>query len=257
MTIQSVQKALDILSLFNVAQPQLGLVDISRLMDLPKTTIHGLVQTLANQGFLHQDPETKRYTLGLRLYELGTLLPGTLKINQVGVELVQRLSILTGLVARIAIWDNQSILITQNLFPTSEYFPYQQLGPRVPAYCTSLGKAVLSTLIKTELDSYLSTTKLAKFTTNTITNKRQLHQELKISQQNGFAVESEEMYIGLSCLATPIFDRSRKAIGAVSLSGRPDILAEDNLEKTLPELKDAGMELSRRLGFLSEAMVVF
>lgn len=257
MTIQSVQRALDILALFNVSQTQLGIVDMSRLMDLPKTTIHGLVQTLAKQGFLNQDPETKRYTLGLRLYELGTLLPGTLKINQVGTELVQRLAINTGLISRIAIWDNNSVLITQNLFPTAEFFPYQQLGPRVPAYCTALGKAVLSTFIKTELERYLNITEMTKFTPHTVTSKKRLVQELKTYQQQGFAVESEEMFLGLSCIGIPVFDQSRKAIGAISLSGRPEILEEPALMGLIPELKETGMELSRRLGYFTEAMVAF
>jgi len=257
MAIQSVQRALDILSLFNGSQPQLGIVDISKLMDLPKTTTHGLVRTLAKQGFLNQDPETKRYTLGLRLYELGTSLPGTLKINQIGTELVQRLAITTGLIARIAIWDSNSMLITQSLFPTAEYYPYQQLGPRIPAYCTALGKAVLSTMIKPELVQYLTAIELTKFTSQTVTIKKQLIQELKTSEQQGYTKESEEMFLGLSCVGIPVFDHSRKAIGAISLSGRPDILMTETLKDLVPDLKETGMELSRRLGYFTEAMVAF
>ena len=81
MGIQSVHRALDILSLFSAAQPRLGITEMSNVLGLPKATVHGLVRTLVQRGFLYQDIETRKYRLGLTIYELGTILAGTLKSN--------------------------------------------------------------------------------------------------------------------------------------------------------------------------------
>ena len=129
MTVQAVSRALKILSLFSAAKPTLKISEISELMALPNTTVHGLVKTLCQEGFLSRDPRTRQYSMGLKVVELGTQLASTLRINQMGADLSQLLSISTGQSARIAIWNDGSILITLNTFPSVQYIQYQPVGP--------------------------------------------------------------------------------------------------------------------------------
>ena len=254
MAIQSVKKALGILALFSSTRPNLGIADISRLMGLPKPTVHGLVQTLHEDGFLSQDHETRKYAIGLKVVELGTILASNLKINQVGNEAVQRLSINTQHSAKIAIWDNDSMLITLNAFPTVDYFHYQQIGPRVPAYCTGIGKAVLSALPQSELSVYLNNTQLYSFTPNTLTSKEQLLHCLEKARQTGYATEKSELLVGVGCIAVPVFDQTGSAIAAISLSGTPDILLDEKLKEVVSQLIQTGIEVSRRMGYRPEAI---
>ncbi len=151
MAIQSVKRALGILSLFSPTTSRLSIKEISELMDLPKPTVHGLVKTLFEDGFLMQDDDTRKYSLGLSIYELGTYLSSSLKINQLGATPVQRLAKNIGLMTRIALWDAPMALVTLNLFPDMDTPQFQQLGPKVPAYCTAIGKAVLFTLTEDKL----------------------------------------------------------------------------------------------------------
>ncbi len=254
MTIQAVKRALNILSLFSSSRPTLGIAEISRLMDLPKPTVHGLVQTLLAEGYLSQDDQTRKYMVGLRVVELGSIFAGNLKINQVGGELVQRMAASTGQHARIAIWDNDSMLITHNAFPSIENLIFQQVGPRVPAYCTSIGKAVLSTLDDADLTDYLDRIPLLRFTPSTITEKSQLMSFLRDAVAAGYASENGEFLLGMSCVAVPIYDASFKAMGAISLSGTPDILSEKKLSEVVPLLIQTGLEISRRMGYHPENM---
>ena len=87
MAIQSVQRAMKILGLFSIAKPRLGITEISNALGLHKATIQGLVRTLFEEGFLAQDPETKKYALGLKIYEMGVVLAGTLEINQKSLQI--------------------------------------------------------------------------------------------------------------------------------------------------------------------------
>lgn len=253
MAIQSVKRALDILSLFSLSRPRLGIAEISRLVNLRKPTVHGLVQTLLEEGYLSQDEQTRQYMVGLRVVELGSIFAGNLKINQVGGELVQRMASGSGQHARIAIWDRDTMLISFNAFPSEESMVFQQVGPRVPAYCTSIGKAVLSTLNEAELEAYLERVPLQGFTPATITEKEKLQKCLKKSIANGYASENSEFFLGMSCVAVPVFDATFKAMGAISLSGTSDILESERLDEIVPLLIQTGLEISRRMGFHPES----
>ncbi len=251
MAIQSVQRALTILTLFSAENSRLGITEISKLMGLPKPTVHGLVQTLIEQGFLVQDPETRKYSLGLKIYELGLFLSGTLKINQISGPTAQRLAKSTGYMTRVAIWDRDMILITLNLFPTIDdtyLFKQLGLGPRVPAYSSAVGKAILSTFSKEKLEAYLDRTELVPHTPNTITSREQLVKDLDEARTSGFAVECEEYLNGLSCISAPVYDSTGHSTAAISVSGNVDLLKDPALPEIKARLKQDAGEISIAMG---------
>jgi DNA-binding IclR family transcriptional regulator len=249
MSVQSVHRAIDILTLFSTVRPHLGVTEISQELNLPKPTIHGLIQTLVSRGFLTQDPDSRKYSLGLNIYELGVILAGSLRINQVAAEPAQRLARRTGLVGRVAIWDHESVLVTLNLFPkASEPMP-NNLGPRLPAYCSAVGKAVLAFLPPDELTAYLKVVRFMSFTPNTITTKKRLRDDLKDARKLGYSSESGEFLLGLACIASPLFDRSGKPVGSISLSGSPGEMTDDVVTARAPELLAIAREISGYLGY--------
>jgi IclR family KDG regulon transcriptional repressor len=249
MSVQSVHRAIDILSLFSTARPWLGVTEISQALNLPKPTIHGLLKTLASRGFLTKDPDSRKYSLGLNIYELGTILAGSLRVNQVAAEPAQRLARQTGLVARVAIWDHETVLVTMNLFPqASEPMP-NNLGPRLPAYCSAVGKAVLAFLPPDELTAYMKKVQFMSFTPNTITTKKQLREDLKTARKFGYSSESGEFLLGLACIGAPLFDRSGGPVGSISLSGAPGEMTDDVAAARAPELLAIAREISGYLGY--------
>ena len=251
MTIQSVKRAIEILTLFSPERPRLGITDISRMMKLPKPTVHGLVQTLIDQDFLIRDKETRKYSLGLKLYELGIFLSGTLKINQVGGGLAQRLSIKTGQMVRLAIWDKDKVLITMNLFPTvddSMFFRQLGLGPRVPAHCTAVGKAILSRYSPERRKAFLQQINLTRHTPHTIVHEEELLRDLEEASKTRISKESEEYLKGLSCIGTAIYDDSGEAVAAISLSGGLDFLKRPDLDELCASLIQTAAEISISMG---------
>lgn len=251
MAIQSVQRALTILTLLSPETPRLGITEISKKMNLAKPTVHGLVQTLVEQGFLIQDKETKKYSLGMKIYELGLYLSGTLKINQIAGPIAQRLAKSTGYMTRVAIWDRDMALITLNLFPTVDdscMFRQLGLGPRVPAYSSAVGKAILSTFSSKEFDNYLSRIELLKFTANTITSAKELKKEMEKIRKSGFATECEEYLNGLSCISVPVYDSSGTSTAAISISGSTDLMNNPAIAEIKARLKQDAIELSIGMG---------
>lgn len=249
MSRQSVERAMNILSLFSISRPQLGITEISEALILTKPTVHGLVRTLLNSGFLRQEPETKKYSLGLSIYELGTVLAGTLKINQVGAGPALRLVQEVKKTARIALWDEDSVLVTLTHYPNLKSIQFCPPGPRVPAYCSSTGKAVLAWLPEPDLAAYLDRTPLLRYTTNTITSKEQLINDLKASRLRGYTVDCEEYSLGMACIGAPIFDATDFPIAGISLSGSPDQLLGEELSKMVKKLALAARDISIYMGF--------
>ncbi len=251
MAIQSVKRAIEILTLFTPERPRLGITEISKLMKLPKPTIHGLVQTLIDLNFLLQDKETRKYSLGLKLYELGIFLSGTLKINQVGGGLAQRLAVKTGQMVRLAIWDNDKVLVTMNLFPTvddSYLFRQLGLGPKVPAHCSAVGKAILSSFSVEKRTAYLQQMPLTQHTPNTIMDLPRLLTELEEARKTGISRECEEYLKGLSCIGAAIYDDSGEAVAAISLSGPADFLKRPDLPELSQQLTQTAAEISISMG---------
>ncbi|MDE3115266.1 MAG: IclR family transcriptional regulator, partial [Pseudomonadota bacterium] len=174
MNIQSVQRATDIISLFCKSPRRLGITEIAAALTLNKGTAWGLVTTLEQQGFLQQDQDTRKYGVGPKLFELGMVYIGNLDINVKGARHAQNLAARTGLTARIGIFDNGSVLITHLAVPRSEDYLSHQIGPRTPAYCSAIGKAMLAYMEPAELKEYLRSVELVAPTRGTITNRAQL-----------------------------------------------------------------------------------
>ncbi|EFK05962.1 IclR helix-turn-helix domain protein [delta proteobacterium NaphS2] len=251
--IQSVSRAMSILLLFTHDTPRLGITEISKALGLPKPTVHALARTLVKWGMLEQEPNTKKYRLGIKVYELGIALTGSLEINQKGAGLAYQLSNQTGLVSRIAIWGLDSALITVNIEPRTHIFFIHQIGPRVTAYCSALGKVLLAFLDSKDLNSYLERVSFKAFTVNTITEKKQLLEELDEIRRRGYSTDREENLLGMACIGAPIFGWGGRLEGAVSVSGDPkDIYGK--FETLLHQLLKTGKEISQVMGYFPETL---
>jgi len=253
--IQSVSRAFGILSLFNHNTPRLGITEISRAMNLPKGTVHGLTRTLLKGGFLQQDPDTSKYYLGLKIYELGVILAATLEINIKSASPAYQLTKRTRLVSRIAIWDGNSALITLIIDPRSYSSFVHQMGPRVPAYCSAVGKVLLAFLKDEELKAYLDQTELVPYTPHTITQKEKLLREVERTRQRGYSTDREETVLGLTCIGAPLFGGGGRLAAAMSLSGDPDRIHGEQGKGLVEVLLRTAREISRSMGFFPETVL--
>jgi IclR family KDG regulon transcriptional repressor len=249
MTIQSVKRATDIISLFTSARTSLGITQIATALGLNKATAWGLVSTLEKQGFLQQDPVTQKYEVGSKLFELGMVYIGSLEINAKAIRPAHGLASRTGLTARVGIWDRGAVLITLHALPKAEDSLSHQLGPRVPAYCSAIGKALLAYLEPVELREYLAGMELDRHAPATIVAPEELLRDLEQTRERGYSISGEEMIPGLTALGAPIFGRTRRVVGAISISDAPAALEGKQAGKAAGELLRAAAEISREMGF--------
>ncbi|MFH1982866.1 MAG: IclR family transcriptional regulator [Pseudomonadota bacterium] len=249
MLIQSVDRALGILSLFSHSHPRLGITEMAAAMGLAKGTVHNLVHTLVRSGFLKQDPETRKYNLGHSIFALGTIMSGTLEINQKAESPAHHLAASTGFICRVAIWDGDAALVTLNVTPRHAQMLSRQIGPRVVAYCSAVGRVLLAYLDLESRNSYLESLSPVRFTPYTIVDKKEIERCLERTLLQGFAVNNQELALGYASVAAAIFTGKGRLAAAISLTGSPDAVLGAEHEDIVHQLRNAAGEISRYMGY--------
>jgi DNA-binding IclR family transcriptional regulator len=130
-----------------------------------------------------------------------------------------------------------------------------QVGLRLPAYCTGVGKAILAFIDEAELDRLLAGARLKSFTPHTITDKRMFKQHLQEVKRCGYALDNEEIIQGLRCVGAPIRDYSGKVVAALSVSGPSVRMGPARIEEIILATVQAAAEISHQLGYLEPLAV--
>ena len=247
--IQSVKRATEILSLFSLERPRLGITEISQLLELKKATVQGLMRTLTQQGFLRQNKESRKYELGVRLYELGIVFSGGLEINQKAQEPAGRLAREVEQLVRVAIRNGDSAVVVLDVLPRTEPLPTYTYGPRIPLYCTALGKALLAFAGKEEITSYLDRVKFTRYTPRTITGREQLLRDLKETCRRGYSLNQQEHLLARVSVGAPIFGRNGGIVASISVGGDARNFIQSGTERFADAVMMTASVISRRMGF--------
>ena len=155
-TIASVQRALDILNLFNVGHVELGNAEIAKLVGLPVGTASGLIYTLKVNNYLDQNPANRKYRLGLKLAERATVLFDQLDLRKVAAPYLESLRDWCGESVNLAIRDGNEVVYIERMFGDQALGIRSELGRRGSLHSTSLGKAIISFLPEIERQALLS-----------------------------------------------------------------------------------------------------
>jgi IclR family pca regulon transcriptional regulator len=255
---QSLERGLRILSEFAANGPVLGIADLSRAVDLNRSTTHRYVATLTSLGFLQQDPDTRKYSLGPRVVDLGFAAISSMEITGVAASHLQALSDETGCAASMAVLDGADIVYVERRRSRRTAGVAVDLnlhvGSRLPAYCTSMGKVLLAYREPAALRALLDRTDLARRGPKTITVREQLVAALGKVRQAGFAVNDEELAPGLRSIAAPIRDRSGHVVAAINVAVHLTTWTasvESVVGRLGGPLRRTAAEISHQLGYRS------
>lgn len=225
--IQSVERAIAILTLLRHSKEALTIADLSTMLEIPRTTLYPIVRTLEKHNLVHRDERNKMLSLGWRVYDLGL---GFVNQNAdlATKEEARRLrikwqqTVYSGLYIR-----NNQVVFTIVELPDTPYILSPRLGFFVNAHCTASGKVLLAYCDKAELGWIFESGELTKQGPNTITDPEQLLSELDNIRKNGYAVDDEESLDGLMCIAVPIFNHLKECIKSLSISGPKEAILSD------------------------------
>lgn len=249
-TIASVQKALDILNLFEGSRAELGNAEIAKLVNLPVGTVSGLVYTLRVNHYLDQNHVNRKYRLGLKLAERAAVLLDQLDLRTIAAPYLEKLREWCGESVNLAIIDDHDVVYIERLFGKHALAIRSELGKRAPIYSTALGKVITAYLPPSEIQAYLDHTAFLPVTRYTITDAERFQEELTRIRKNGFSIDEEENEMGGRCIAAPIFDHDCRPIAAISVSVPIQRLPREQVPALSEKIKEVALAISKDLGYL-------
>lgn len=202
-----------IVGAFDDLDEVLTLHELTRRTELPKSTVHRMVDQLVRLGWLERDVEG--YRVGMRLFEIGGLAARRRRLTESASRHLHALSASTGLAVQLGILDGPEVVYLQRITPGGFSLPTRE-GGRQPAYCTALGKAMLA--FDADATTEVVEQGLQRRTSRTLTSPEALRADLARIATEHLAFDQQESYEGLACVAAPLRSAGR-AIGAVSVTG--------------------------------------
>lgn len=248
-TIASIQKALDILNLFEGARSELGNAEIAKLVNLPVGTASGLIYTLKVNHYLDQNPVNRKYRLGLKLAERAAVLLNQLDLRQIAAPHLEKLRDWSGESVNLGILDGLEVVYIERLFGKHALAIRSELGKRAPVHSTAMGKVIIAYLPQAETQVFLDQYPLSPVTRYTITERDRFEAELARIRKMGFSIDEEENEIGGRCVAAPIFNHDCQPVAALSISVPIQRLPREQIPAFGERIKEVAQAISEKLGY--------
>lgn len=248
--VSAIERALEILMLLFREKREMGITEIAAAMGLHKSTVHRALTTLQEYGFVEQNPVTSKYWLGIRLFSLGMLYRDKMRIQDLARPFTEELARKCREVVHMGILENQHEIGRVLVIDKVETEQILSLTPRIgsgtPAHCSAMGKMLLAYQSDEYLEKFAAQG-LPRYTKNTITDLEELKRELRQIKRQGYALDREEIEVGLTCVAAPILDGQGKAVAAVSVSGPVTRITPERLPLIINDVKETAARISEQI----------
>ncbi|HET8669214.1 MAG TPA: IclR family transcriptional regulator [Candidatus Saccharimonadales bacterium] len=216
--LQTIQKAGEVLSLFDRDHTEWGVREAATKLKMAKSSAHDLMSSLAELGFLNRTEEN-RYRLGWRLVTLSETLLATTELRKEAHPLMEELAARYQETIHLAVLEGtQAVYVDKLEGRQAVRVELTSLGARLYAHCSALGKVLLAYSSEDEVKHIIQMAGLPRFTDNTITEEEDLLQNLSKIRKQGYAYDMEEILPDLCCVAAPIYDHTGQVIAALSMS---------------------------------------
>ncbi|MCG8478838.1 MAG: IclR family transcriptional regulator [Spirochaetales bacterium] len=252
MSVQSLDRAFDILEFLARAQQPKGLIDISKEVGLHKTTVYRLLNSLKERGYIEKSDTTNLYRLGMGFIELSSVYLNKVELTTEAEPYLKGLSREIGRTVYLAVMQDREVVYIDKYEQFNSLRKYSVIGRRRPLYSTSLGKALLFDRRAEEIRDILNDVPLRRFTENTITDLEELIADIETSKARGFTRDNSEMDRGEQCIGAPIYDYRSVVIAAISVSWKGAFTTFDE-DEVAALVKETAQMVSMRLGYLPNA----
>jgi IclR family transcriptional regulator, acetate operon repressor len=240
--VQSVERAFDLLETMAAAGGMVGLSKLAQESGLALPTIHRLIRTLVDLGYVRQEP-SRQYSLGPRLIQLGESASHLL--GTWSRPYLTRLVDAVGESANLAMLDGDQIVYVAQVQSRQSMRMFTEVGRRVHPHCTAVGKAVLAHQPPSEVQSLLHRSGMPPQTEHTITDPARFVAELDRVRDQGYAMDDGEQEIGVRCVAVPVLGGPNPL--AISVSGPAPRMTADVVDRAVPLLRQAATDLAGEL----------
>jgi DNA-binding IclR family transcriptional regulator len=251
-SLSTIKKIGPVLDLFTAEQAQWRMTDIARALDMPKSSAHTLVTTLAEIGLLSAGPDGL-YRLGWNLLSLSERMRAGIEFRQHALPEMQALAAEVGETVLLAVLDRSDVIYIERVDGTHPTVRLAgvRVGARLPAHCTGVGKVLLAHRAPEEVRSMLDSVAMLSRTTRSITDVKALEDLLMTVRAQGVAYDLCEVVPDVACVAAPVTERYGTVIAGISIS-MPSYRFPKDRRPLVTELKRSATRISASIAFATE-----
>ncbi|WP_432454652.1 MULTISPECIES: DNA-binding transcriptional regulator KdgR [unclassified Agarivorans] len=246
--VSSVLKVFNILQALG-EQKEIGVSELSQRLMMSKATTYRFLQTMKTLGYVSQEGEADKYSLTLKLFELGARSLEYVELIELADKQMRHISEHTNEALHLGALDESSIIYIHKIDSGYNLRMQSRIGRRNPLYSTAIGKVLLAGREESFVREVLTGVEFIKHTDKTLENTEQLLAELQVVRQQHYAEDNEEQEPGLRCIAAPIFDRFGNVIAGISISFPTIRFDEKRMSYYVGLLHKAGKNISEQLGY--------
>ena len=247
--IHVIDRAAQILDCFGFEHQELSVSEIGAKTNLHRSTAHRILMALEYNDLIQQNPENGKYRLGIKLFRLGHQAVSHLNLREICRPFLTRIMNETKETVHLAVLDEDQVLYLDKVEGPHALRMPSRVGRRIPTYCTSLGKAMLSCLDDQEVKNIFRNQVLRPFTANTVKTASQLLYDLRMIRKRGYSIDNEEIEIGLRCVGAPIKDYTGAMVGAISAAAPSARLSGQKVHTVGRLVVTTAEEISEKLGY--------
>lgn len=247
---RSLERALQIMCAFTSERNAYTLTQLTEAVRLPKATTIRLCSTLIKYGFMKFDHASMQYSLGIKLFELGSIVYASLSLRKTASPFLQQLQIRSGKTCFLGILENDELVyLDKRESPGNPIRFASQIGRIRPPYFGMLGQVLMAALPEDEVDRILQKNPLTAHTKKTTTDPYEFREKLARIRKQGYIVEDGEAIEGISGIAAPIYNFTGSAVAAVGVSFITFSVDTKGKEALLAEVLKAADAISQEMGY--------
>lgn len=246
-TVPGLARGLQLLMQFNRDERELSGAELSRRMGLPRASVFRMLFTLEQSGFLERCSDGVSYKLGLSVLRLGFELLASMELTEVGRPIIDELRDRSGFSAHLVVRDARDVVFIAKAAGNNAMFHSIQVGARLPAHATVLGRTLMSDLDMAQLSKLFPETKLQKFTPKTPTDVKALKVLIDQDRDRGYGVSMGGYETGISTIAAPVFNEQSRVAAAISISVPTQRIDDEVLMPLVNLVKAAADQMTERL----------
>ncbi|GAB3186266.1 IclR family transcriptional regulator [Hydrogenophaga aquatica] len=249
-TVPALARGLQLLMQFNREERQLSGAELSRRLDLPRASVFRMLYTLEQGGFVEKADDGVSYKLGLAVLRLGFELLASMELTEHGRPVIEELRDRSGYSAHIVVRDAREVVFIAKAAGRNAMFHSIQVGARLPAHATVLGRLLLSDLDMAALSLLYPDTPLPSYTPKTPTTLAQLKALIDQDRAKGYGVSMGGYETGISTIAAPVFNDRGEVAAAISISVPAQRIDDEALPPLVAMVQEAASQLTERISHL-------
>lgn len=244
--VRVIERTFMILEYLSQSNTPRGPTEIAAATGIHKSTVYRLLSSMCTGGYTERT-DAGTYHIGVKLVGIVSNHISNLELITEARPFLNELHAETQLIVHLGILELDEVVYIEKMDINRNLRIYAQIGMRVPAFCSSLGKCLLSNLSGDEFDFLYQHRVLNQFTQNTITSHQNLKEHLREVRRQGWAIDNEEYIVGNRCIGAPIFDYRGEIIAAVSASGPVALISDERIPSVVDRVRQAAAGISHRL----------